>query len=175
MAQIVFVSHAKDLIRNTVLWQVYHLLAPQAANPHSIWLQGRQREERNDPQQLVFTPQNHLDTFKALLSIQGRQVGILCCTQRLDTLFNAINMNALGDNCIIVCSVTDRRMIAMLECLLANGFGNGHYAQPEIIDLDNLIPNNVQIIPNTLRDDNLFNDIAQNIVNRIMQLINQHN
>ena len=66
-------------------------------------------------------------------------------------------------------------MIAMLECLLTNGFGNGHYAQPEIIDLDNLIPNHAQIDPNALRDGIQFYDIAQDIANHVIQLINQNN
>lgn len=175
MVQIIFVSHARDSIQNAVLWQVYHQLAPPAANPHSFWLRGRQYEERNEPQPIVFAEHNRPATFKALLSIQDRRVGVLCCTQRLDILLNAINMNALGGNSIIVCGVTDRRIIAMLECLLANGFGNGNYAQPEIINLDNLIPNHAQIDPNALRDGIQFYDIAQDIANHVIQLINQNN
>ena len=91
MAQIIFVSHAKDFIRNAVLWQVYHQLAPQAANPHSFW-SGDRRIMCNAPQQIALTKQNHPATFKALLSIQGRQVGILCCTPQLTTILNGIGI-----------------------------------------------------------------------------------
>ena len=41
MAQIIFVGHAEGPIRNAVLWQVYHQLAPQSRKP-SFFLVTRQ-------------------------------------------------------------------------------------------------------------------------------------
>lgn len=165
MAQIIFVSHAEGPIRNAVLWQVYHQLSPQAANPHSIWL-GSQREERNDPQQLVFTPQNHLDTFKALLSIRGRQVGVLCCTPQLTTLLNGINMLAGEGAEIIVCSINSVNELS--EQFLRGGLQRIGHEYEDTINLQGRIPNNVLIDPNALRDGILFYDVAQDIINRII-------
>lgn len=172
MAQIVFVSHAKDLIRNTVLWQVYHLLAPQAATPHSFWLQGR-RIMCNAPQQIALTKQNRPTTFKALLSIQGRQVGVLCCTPQLTTLLNGINMLSGEGTEIIICGIDSMTLYS--EQFWRGGLQSIGHKYVDTSNLQGRIPNNVLIDPNALRDGNLFNDIAQNIVARIMQLINQNN
>ena len=172
MAQIIFVSHADDLIRKAVLWQVYHQLAPQAAHPHSFWI-GRQREERNDPQQLVFTPQNHLDTFKALLSIQGRQVGILCCTPQLTTLLNGINMLAGEGAEIIVCGLPS--VNELFEQFVRGGLQRIGHEYMDTFNLRGRIPNNVHVDSNALRDGILFNDVVQDIINCIIHLINQHN
>lgn len=171
MAQIVFVSHAKDLIRNTVLWQVYHLLATQAANPHSIWLRNGVHPA-NTPQPIVFSPQNHPVTFKALLSIQGRQVGMLCCTPQLTMLLNGINMLAGEGAEIIVCSINSVNELS--EQFLRGGLQRIGHEYMDTINLQGRIPNNVLIDPNALRDGILFNDVAQNIVVRIIQLINQN-
>ena len=172
MAQIIFVSHAEGPIRNAVLWQVYRQLSPQAANPHSFWL-GSQREERNDPQQLVFTPQNHLDTFKALLSIQGRQVGILCCTPQLTTLLNGINGLAGEGAEIIVCSINSVNELS--EQFLRGGLQRIGHEYMDTFNLRGRIPNNVHVDSNALRDGILFNDVVQDIINCIIHLINQHN
>lgn len=173
MAQIIFVSHAKDFIRNAVLWQVYHQLAPQAANPHSIWLQGRQREERDTPQPIVFTPQNHPAAFKALLSIQGRQVGVLCCTPQLTTLLNGINMLSGEGAEIIVCGMQSTN--ELFEPFVRGGLQRIGHEYMDTINLQGRIPNNVPIDSNALRDGILFNDVAQDIINHIIHLINQHN
>ena len=172
MAQIIFVSHAEGPIRNAVLWQVYRQLSPQAANPHSFWL-GSQREERNDPQQLVFTPQNHPVTFKALLSIQGRQVGILCCTPQLTTLLNGINGLAGEGAEIIVCSINSVNELS--EQFLRGGLQRIGHEYMDTFNLRGRIPNNVHVDSNALRDGILFNDVVQDIINCIIHLINQHN
>ena len=173
MAQIIFVSHAEGPIRNAVLWQVYRQLSPQAANPHSIWLQGRQREERDTPQPIVFTPQNHPAAFKALLSIQGRQVGVLCCAPQLTTLLNGINMLAGEGAEIIVCGLQSTN--ELFEPFVRGGLQRIGHEYMDTINLQSIIPNNALIDTNALRDGNLFNDIIQNIMARIMQLINQNN
>ncbi len=173
MAQIIFVSHAKDLIRNAVLWQVYHQLAPQAATPHSFWLQGGQRTQHNTLQPMGFTAQNHPTTFKALLSIQGRQVGVLCCAPQLTTLLNGINMLAGEGAEIIVCGLQSAN--ELFEPFVRGGLQRIGHEYMDTINLQGRIPNNALIDINALRDGNLFNDIAQNIVARIMQLINQNN
>ena len=170
MAQIVFVSHAKDLIRNTVLWQVYDLLAPQAATPHSFWLQGRQRTQHNTPQPIVFTPQNHPAAFKALLSIQGRQVGVLCCTPQLTTLLNGINMLSGEGAEIIVCGMQSVNELS--EQFLRGGLQRTGHEYMETINLQGRIPNNALIDTNALRDGLLFNDVVQDIINCIIHLIN---
>ena len=172
MAQIIFVSHAEGPIRNAVLWQVYHQLAPQAANPHSFWL-GSQREERDTPQPMVFTAQNRPTTFKALLSIQGRQVDVLCCVPQLTTLLNGINMLAGEGAEIIVCGLQSAN--ELFEPFVRGGLQRIGHEYMDTINLQGRIPNNALIDTNALRDGNLFNDIAQNIVARIMQLINQNN
>ena len=169
MAQIVFVSHAKDLIRNTVLWQVYHLLALQAATPHSFWLQGR-RIMCNTPQQMVFTARNRPTTFKALLSIQGRQVGVLCCVPQLTTLLNGINMLAGEGAEIIVCGLQSAN--ELFEQFVRGGLQRIGHEYMDTINLQGRIPNNVLIDPNALRDGLLFNDVVQDIINCIIHLIN---
>lgn len=171
MAQIIFVGHAEGPIRNAVLWQVYHQLAPQAANPHSFWLQGRQREERDTPQPIVFTPRNRPTTFKALLSIQGRQVGVLCCAPQLTTLLNGINMLAGEGAEIIVCGIDSMTLYS--EPFWRGGLQSIGHKYIKTIYLQDRIPNNVLIDSNALRNGILFNDVAQDIINRIMQLINQ--
>lgn len=173
MAQIVFVSHAKDLIRNTVLWQVYHLLATQAATPHSFWLQGSQREERDTPQPMVFTAQNHPTKFKAFLSVHGRHVGVLCCIPQLTTILNGIEMLAGEGANIIVCGLQSVNELS--EQFLRGGLQRIGHEYMDTINLRGRIPNNapIDIDPNALRDGILFYDVVQDIVNRIMQLINQ--
>lgn len=173
MAQIVFVSHAKDFIRNTVLWQVYHLLAPQAATPHSFWLQGRQRTQHNTPQPMTFTARNHPTTFKALLSIQGRQVGVLCCVPQLTTLLNGINMLAGEGAEIIVCGIDS--MTPYSEPFWRGGLQSIGHKYIKTIYLQDRIPNNVLIDSNARRNGSLFNDVVQDIINSIIHLINQRN
>ena len=173
MAQIIFVGHAEGPIRNAVLWQVYHQLAPQAANPHSFWLQGRQRTQHNTPQQMTFTAQNRPTTFKALLSIQGKQVGILCCVPQLTTLLNGINMLAGEGAEIIVCSINSVNELS--EQFLRGGLQRIGHEYVDTINLQGRIPNNVLIDPNALRDGLLFNDVVQDIINCIIHLINQNN
>ena len=174
MAQIIFVSHAKGPIRNAVLWQVYHQLAPQAANHHSFW-SGSQREERDTPQPIVFAPQNRPTTFKALLSIQGRQVGVLCCIPQLTTILNGIEMLAGEGAEIIVCGMQSVNELS--EQFLRGGLQRIGHEYMDTINLRGRIPNNapIDIEPNALRDGNVINDIIQNIMARIMQLINQNN
>ena len=170
MAQIIFVSHADDLIRKAVLWQVYHQLATQAANPHSFWLQGGQRTQHNTPQPMVFTAHNHPTTFKALLSIQGRQVGVLCCAPQLTTLLNGINMLAGEGAEIIVCGIDSMTLYS--EQFWRGGLQSIGHKYIETIYLQDRIPNNVLIDSNALRNGILFNDVAQDIINRIIHLIN---
>ena len=172
MAQIVFVSHAKDLIRNTVLWQVYHQLAPQAANPHSFWSGGR-RIMCNAPQQIALTKQNRPTTFKALLSIQGRQVGVLCCVPQLTTLLNGINMLAEEGAEIIVCGIDSMTLYS--EPFWRGGLQSIGHKYIKTIYLQDRIPNNVLIDSNALRNGILFNDVVQDIINCIIHLINQRN
>lgn len=169
MAQIIFVSHAEDPIRNAVLWQVYHQLAPQAANPHSIWLRNVVLPA-NTPQPMVFTPQNHPVTFRALLSIQGRQVGMLCCTPQLTTLLNGIEMLAGEGAEIIVCSINSAN--ELFEQFLRGGLQRIGHEYMDTFNLRGRIPDNVHIDSNALRDGILFNDVAQDIINRIIHLIN---
>lgn len=171
MAQIVFVSHAEGPIRNAVLWQVYHQLAPQAATPHSFWLQGGQRTQHNAPQQIALTKQNHPTTFKALLSIQGKQVGILCCVPQLTTLLNGINMLAEEGAEIIVCGIDS--MTPYSEPFWRGGLQNIGHKYIETIYLQARIPNNVLIDSNARRNGSLFNDVVQDIINCIIHLINQ--
>lgn len=171
MAQIIFVSHAEGPIRNAVLWQVYHQLAPQAATPHSFWLQGGQRTQHNAPQQMVFTAQNRPTTFKALLSIQGKQVGILCCVPQLTTLLNGINMLAGEGAEIIVCGLQSAN--ELFEPFWRGGLQSIGHKYIETIYLQDRIPNNVLIDSNALRNGSLFNDVVQDIINCIIHLINQ--
>lgn len=169
MAQIIFVSHAKDLIRNTVLWQVYHLLATQAATPHSFWSGGR-RIMCNTPQQMTFTARNRPTTFKALLSIQGRQVGVLCCAPQLTTLLNGINMLAGEGAEIIVCGLQSAN--ELFEPFVRGGLQRIGHEYVDTFNLRGRIPDNVHIDSNALRDGILFYDVAQDIINRIIHLIN---
>ncbi|GEM_PF-5391817 len=173
MAQIIFVSHANDSIRNAVLWQIYHQLALQAANPHSFWSGGR-RIMCNAPQQIALTKQNHPATFKALLSIQGRKVGVLCCTPQLITILNGIDLLAREGAEIIICGIDN--MPPYSEQFWRGGLQGIGHEYVETIHLQGRIPNNapIDIDPNALRDGVLFYDIVQDIVNRIMQLINQN-
>ena len=170
MAQIIFVSHAKDLIRNTVLWQVYHLLATQAATPHSFWLQGWQRTQHNTPQPMTFTARNHPTTFKALLSIQGKQVGVLCCAPQLTTLLNGINVLAGEGAEIIICGIDSMTLYS--EQFWRGGLQSIGHKYIETIYLQARIPNNVLIDSNALRAGSLFNDVVQDIINCIIHLIN---
>ena len=151
---------------------MYHQLAPQAAHPHSFWLGSQREEQRNAPQPMVFTEHNHPKTFKALLPIQGRQVGILCCTPQLTTILNGIEMLAGEGADIIVCSMQSVNELS--EQFLRGGLQRIGHEYMDTINLQGRIPNNVLIDPNALRDGILFNDVAQNIVVRIIQLINQN-
>ena len=169
MAQIIFVSHAEGPIRNAVLWQVYHQLAPQAANHHSFW-SGSQREERDTPQPMVFTAHYHPTTFKALFSIQGRQVGVLCCAPQLTTLLDGINMLAGEGAEIIVCGIDSMTLYS--EQFWRGGLQSIGHKYIETIYLQDRIPNNVLIDSNALRNGILFNDVVQDIINCIIHLIN---
>ena len=167
MAQIIFVSHAEGPIRNAVLWQVYHQLAPQAANPHSFWL-GSQREERNDPQQLVLTPQNHPTKFKAFLSVHGRHVGVLCCIPQLTTILNGIEMLAGEGANIIVCGMQSVNELS--EQFLRGGLQRIGHEYVDTFYLQNRVPRNLHIDANILHYG-ILNGAAQEIVNRIINAI----
>ena len=63
------------------------------------------------------------------------------------------------------------------EQFLRGGLQRIGHEYMDTINLRGRIPNNapIDIDPNALRDGNVFNDIIQNIMARIMQLINQNN
>lgn len=167
MAQIIFVSHAEGPIRNAVLWQVYHQLAPQAANPHSFWL-GSQREECDTPQPMVFTAQNHPTKFKAFLSVHGRHVGVLCCIPQLTTILNGIEMLAGEGANIIVCGMQSVNELS--EQFLRGGLQRMGNEYVDTFYLQNRVPRNLHIDANTLHYG-ILNGTAQEIVNRIINAI----
>lgn len=166
MAQIILVN-ANEHVQDAVLWQVYHLLAQQAANPHEIAVGNGQLQDCNAAQPVAFTQGGYPSKFRALLSIQESRVGIFCVTHNMPTLLNALV--GFAHNEIVVCGV---RTNEDTEAFWRAGLETLHYEHVEIRPLgENIIyPQDAEL----RHDARLFNEQAQNIANLVMQMIQNH-